>query len=201
MIAADSNKIIKIYANKNSNNIIITIIQFYDNDSYMTIKIYNMINNNGFLYPKQVRINTLRNSYIITMSAENEKKRKPGYSIINYPNSTDINLSSSNIVIGNLISLENKLFSLKLKFKILDIPKDFIFYNKLNSRQINNNDELELNDELILRQFRIKEGQYELKYRAVARGTDSGFTSFLIYPTNKVKSNNEIFCEEDKELL
>ena len=58
-----SNKFIKIYSYCESNSIIITIIQFYDNESCMSIKIYNMLNDNGFRYMCQGRIVMLKNSF------------------------------------------------------------------------------------------------------------------------------------------
>lgn len=49
-ITTVDDKIIKIFTRRGSagGQIIITIIQFYENDTSMSIKIYNMFNNNGF---------------------------------------------------------------------------------------------------------------------------------------------------------
>ena len=193
-------KIIKIFTrrgdiNKQSKQIIITIIQFYENDTSMSIKIYNMFNNNefsSFFYP---RISMLKQSFVFCSSAVNNNIRKTGYFFINYPNSTDINLDKSNIIIKDLIKLENKLFSINLKFKVLSIPDDFRLISKSNSLEINNNDELELNDELILRQYKINEGPFILKYQAIARGTDLGYSHLKVYPPEKVLINKELLFE------
>ena len=193
LMVFDSEKIIN-YAcngNENGNNIIIAIFQFYNNYSIMAIKKYDMVNNNGCNTFWQSRINLLKNSFIVSVSALKNEIRFPGYFIINYPNSTDINLDKSNIVINKLISLENKLYSVILKFKVLSIPKDFKIVSKSKSLEINNNEEFELNDELILRQYRVNEGPYILKYQAIARGTDSGYTYLIKYPSNaQIKDNN-----------
>ena len=151
LMVIDSNKVIKIYSNGEGNSIIITLIQFYDNDSYMSIKIYNMVNDNGFQNMCQGRVSMLKNSFVFCLSATKNGGHRPGYFIINYPNSTDTNLDTSRIIINKLISLENQLYSVVLKFKILSIPNNFIFINKLDSLKVNVSNELELNDELILR--------------------------------------------------
>ena len=200
LMRVDSDKIIKIsYQNPATNMlaiIIITIIQFYDNDTSMSIKIYNTINNNGFDIFYDLKISMLKQSFVICSSARhNGQRRLPGYFIINYPNSTDINLVKSNIKIEDLIKLENKLFSIKLKLKILSIPDGFKLISKSNSLEINNNDEFELNDELILRQYRINEGPYILKYQSIARGTDLGYSYLTVYPPEKVLINKEMLFE------
>lgn len=160
LMKIDSNKFIKIYSYCESNSIIITIIQFYDNESCMSIKIYNMLNDNGFRYMCQGRIVMLKNSFFFCLSSTKNGGHRPGYFIINYPNSTDINLDTSRIIINKLISLENKLYSVVLKFKILSIPNNFIFINKLNSLKVNVSNEFELNDEIILTQYRVNVGSY-----------------------------------------
>ena len=193
-IIANSNKIIKIFMHPNKNILIITIIQFYENDTSMSIKIYNMVNNNGFDNFLNPKISLLKNSFVICASGKKNIQR-PGYFIINYPNSNDITLDKSNIVIKDLIKLENKLFSIALKLKVLNIPKDFKLISKLNSLEIKNNEEFDLNDELILRQYRVNEGPYILKYQSIAKGTDFGYSHLKLYPPEKVLVNNELTFE------
>jgi hypothetical protein len=184
LMVIDSNKVIKIYSNGEGNGIIITLIQFYDNDSSMSIKIYNMVNDNGFRYMCQGRIAMLKNSFVFCLSATKNGGHRPGYFIINYPNSTDTDLDTSRIIINKLISLENQLYSVVLKFKILSIPNNFIFINKLDFLKVNVSNEFELNDELILRQYRVNEGSYILKYQSIARGTELGYSYLDIYPSS-----------------
>ena len=70
----------------------------------------------------------LKNSFLISAGAGNGYITRPGFFIVNYPNSTDIQLTEkNNIIIKDLVSLENCIFDLGLKFKVLNIPKDFIF--------------------------------------------------------------------------
>ena len=196
LITADSYRIIKLFTQVTSNKIIITIIQFYENDSYFTIKIYNMYNNNGFNYMCQGRIAMFRNSFLICASASKNDLHRGGYFFINFPNSTDINLASDTIKLQNLISIENNLFSLNRKFKVLDIPKDFIFIDTSSSQQIQKNDVLDISHELKLRQYRIGEGTYILKYEAIGIGTDSGYRIMRIYPENKsLTKDPEIYIE------
>ena len=135
----DTDKIVKIHGHGESNDIVITIIQFYNNDSSMSIKIYQMINDNGFIHNVQTRIAMLKNSFVFCTSATKNGVHRGGYFMINFPNSTDINLASNTILINNLITLENKLFSINIKFKVLSIPNNFIFIskNKLNSIKVN----------------------------------------------------------------
>ena len=196
IIAVDSDKIIKISSDYNDIFIIITIIQFYENDSYFTIKIYNMYNNNGFMYICQPRLAMFRNSFVVCAAATKNGLHRGNYFFINFPNSTDITLSSDIIKLQNLISIENNLFSLKRKFKVINIPKDFIFINTLNSLEIKNNDVLDISIDLKLKQYRIKEGTYILKYQGIAEGTDSGYRYMAIYPENKIGIKTpEIYIE------
>lgn len=57
IIVFNSEKIIKLGSNGANKNIIITIFQFYNNYSVMSIKIYDMFNNNGFTAFWQSRMN------------------------------------------------------------------------------------------------------------------------------------------------
>ena len=196
IIVADFDRIIKLYTHVWSNLVIITIIQFYENDSYFTIKIYYMYNNNGFKYFCQGRLAMFRNSFLVCASAAKNELHRGGYFFINFPNSTDITLSSNIIKLQNLISIENNLFSLNRKFKVLNIPKDFIFINTFNSLEIKNDDILDINNELKLKQYRIKEGVFILKYEAIAVGDDSGYRIMKIYPENIIGIKTpEIYIE------
>ena len=195
IIALNSEKVIKIFGNDVSNNVIITIIQFYDDDTSMSIKIYNMINENNFKNFKQSRISLLKNSFVFCNSAEKNGVRRPGYFIINYPNSKDGKLETDRILVNNWITLENKLFLVNLKFKILDIPKDFKLVSKSQSKEISNNEEYESDDEIILKQYRIKEGPYILHYQSIARGYDFGYSYLIKYPEDKILKNDEILLE------
>lgn len=197
IIAVDSDKIIKIFAS--GDQIIITAFQFYEHETLLFIKIYNMKGYDyiGYNYLSNPRLSMFRNSMIVCLSAYYNNEHRGGYFFINYPNSIDINLTSDNkiIKIKDLISIENNLFSLNLKFKVINIPKDFIFIN-LNGTEIKKDDILELNDELILRQYRIKEGPYELKYEGIAIGNDLQYSSSKVYPNYKdIPESSEIIIK------
>ena len=195
IIALNSEKIIKIFGNDLSNNVIITIIQFYDYDTAMSIKIYKMFNENGFRNLKQSRISFLKNSFVFCASAIKNNIRRPGFFIINYPNSIDGNLETDRILINKWIKLENKLFLINAKLKIINIPKDFKLISKTESIEIIEDGEYELNDELILKQYRINEGPYILQYQAIARGYDFGYSYLIKYPEDKNLINEEILVE------
>ena len=197
IIVVDSDKIIKVFAS--SDQIIITIFQFYEHETLLFIKIYNMkgfdyIGYNYFLNP---RIAIFRDSMAVCLSAYYNNDHRAGYFFINYPHSSDINLSSNNqkIKIKDLISIENNLFSLNLKFKVLKVPKDFVFIN-LNEKEIKEYDILELDDELSLRQYRIKEGPYKLEYEGIAMGNDLQYSSSKVYPSyREIPDPSEIIIE------
>ena len=197
IIAVDFDKIIKIFAS--GDQIIITIFQFYDHDSLLLIKIYNMKGYDylGYHYFTQPRISIFKDSMLVCLSTFYNNAQKTGYFFINYPNSLDINLTPSDksIKIKDLISMENNLFSLDLKFKILKVPKDFIFIN-LNSTEIKNDDILELNEELTLIQYRIKEGENKFQFEGIAIGDDTQYASSKLYPSYKnIPKASEIFIE------
>ena len=183
LIAVDSDKIIKVFAS--SDQIIITIFQFYEYETLLFIKIYNMrgYNYRGYNYFLNPRLSMFRDSMVVCLSTFYNNAHRAGYFFINYPSSIDINLTSDNTIIKikDLISINNNLFSLDLKFKVLNVPKDFIFIN-LNGTEIKENDILELNDELVLRQYRIKEGPHKLEYEGIALGNDRQYSLSKVYP-------------------
>ena len=139
-----------------------------------------------------------RDSLVVCLSAFNNNRQNTGFFFINYPKSKDININQKNTILNvkDLIYIENNLFSLNLKLKILEIPKDFIFINSLNSEIINEEDELDIETELKLVQFRINEGAYNLKYEGIAIGNDEGFVSSKIYPTfENIPKPSEVIIE------
>ena len=197
IIAVDSNKIVKVFAS--SDQIIITIFQFYEHETLLFIKIYNMKGYDyiGYNYLLNPRISIFRESMVVCLSAYYNGDHRAGYFFINYPNSSDIILTSNNqiIKIKDLISMENNLFSLEMKFKVLKVPKDFIFIN-LNEKEIKEDDILELNDELKLRQYRIKEGPYKLEYEGIAIGNDLQYSSSKVYSSYRdIPAASEIIIE------
>ena len=173
---SEKDKVIKIFGDNLGNELIITIIQFYENDSHMTIKIYNMKNENGFNYFKQSRVSIAKNSIIFCASAEKNNNRITGYSLINYPNSNDITLSNDSISVENICTKIKLIFHVDAKLKIISIPFDIIIYNYLNSKRIMSNEELEIKDKLILKEFRNNEGkEYIIYYQGIAKGNDLGY--------------------------
>lgn len=198
MITTDSDKVIKIYCG--GDKIIITVFHFYNYDTLLFIKIYKMfdykdIGFDSFIHP---RISIFRDTLLVCLSTFNIDRQKAGFFFINYPNSKDIDLTQKNTVIKikDLIFIENNLFSLNLKLKILEIPKDFIFVNLLNSEIIKEEDELEIDSEIKIIQFRINEGPYNLKFEGIAIGNDEGFISSKIYPTfEKMPKSSEVYIE------
>ena len=197
LIAVDSDKIIKVFAS--SDQIIITIFQFYEYETLLFIKIYNMrgYNYRGYNYFLNPRLSMFRDSMVVCLSTFYNNAHRAGYFFINYPSSIDINLTSDNTIIKikDLISINNNLFSLDLKFKVLNVPKDFIFIN-LNGTEIKENDILELNDELVLRQYRIKEGPHKLEYEGIALGNDRQYTLSKLYPSYRdIPAASDIIIE------
>ena len=199
-IAVDSDKIIKVFAS--NDQIIITVFQFYEHETLLFIKIYTMkgYDYSGYNYLLNPRISMFRESMVLCLSTYYNNDHRAGYFFINYPISNDFNLASNNTIIKikDLISMENNLFSLDLKFKVLNVPKDFIFIN-LNKTEIKENDILELNDELVLRQYRIKEGPYKLEYEGIAIGNDLQYSSSKVYPSYRdIPATSEIIIEGKK---
>jgi hypothetical protein len=85
-----------------------------------------------------------------------------------------------------------------LKLKVLNVPKDLIFIN-LNGTEIKECDILELNDELVLRQYRIKEGPYKLEYEGIALGNDLQYSLSKVYPSYRdIPAASEIIIEGKK---
>ena len=189
---ADSDKVIMLYVNKNEKNIYITIFQFYSSNTELNIKVYIMENNNGFSNFCQGRINMIKNSYFITLAPKKNDIHRPAYTIINYPNSKDITLTNGNtIIIKDIIWLENAFLNLNLKFKILKIEKDFIFINS-KSKEVKKNEELDLSDKLILRQYRLS-GKNSLYFEPIARGSDYGNGYYYMKNYGTLRKNELYF--------
>ena len=184
IIAVDSDKIFKIYTS--DDRIILTIFQFYGYE-LLHIKIYNMkgFSIYGFKYFSNPRIAMFRDSLLICLKTVCNNKETTGFLFLNYPTSKDIILKENIIKIKDLISIENNIFSLNIKLRILQIPKDFIFLSKFKSQEIKEDEDLEIDDELILRQYRINGGPYILKYEGISIGDDLKFSSSKIYPKGK----------------
>ena len=151
IIVIDFNKIIKISVDYDS--IFISIFTTYNYYHIMQIKKYKMLNyeNIGFNSFTQPRLAAFRGTYMVGISTKynHQEKQSTGFLFLNYPKSKDIKIDKLNnkIKINELISIENNIFSLNLKFKILKIPDDFIFLNS-KSEIIEDNDLLDLEDEL-----------------------------------------------------
>ena len=202
IIAADNYKIIKIHVNYDI--IIITIFNFLEHDTILYIKKYKMknYNENGFNSFTQPRLAMFKNTLIVCISTNynNQPKQSTGFFFLNYPNSKDINLSgNTNIVkIKELISIENNLYSLNLKLKILKIPQDFILRNS-NSAQIKENDILDINDEIKLVQYRKNKQSNIFKYVGVSIGKEMGFLSSEIYSSYKTAIEEQNIYIEGRE--
>ena len=157
MIVLNNDSIIQI--STTHYGIIISIFQFLENNNKLFVKIYNLdrMTNAGYNYFSNPRLSIFKNSVLVGFSTLDKNNiDRTGYFVVDYPNSFDGNFTSNVIKIKDLISLPNKLFLLDLKLRVLKIPKDYIFLNKKNNLEIEENKDYELADEFILRQYRIK---------------------------------------------
>lgn len=195
---AGEDKIIKISVS--DNDIIISIIQFYEHDTLLSIKIYEIENNEQSLYDSNRNpiINMIKNSVIICLNTY-DNRPITGYFFLNYPNSKDLNLFKNSFLVKDLINMENTIYNTNLKLKILEIPDNFIFVIKnetSNYYEIKLGDILELDKEIILRQYKIKEGNTIFKFKAFVEGNDLGFSDYKIYPSNRdTPQLNDIYLE------
>ena len=195
---AGEDKLIKV--STYSNEIIISIFQFYEHDTLLSIKIYNMKNEEKLTSNINPFIVMIKNSFIICL-AEYDNNNRPlsGYFYLNNPNSNDLTLSGNTILVKDLINLENNIFTLNLKFKIIEIPGNFILIstnNTSNYTELKSGDILEPDTKIILSQYIIKNGPYIFKYKGIAKGNDDGYTKYKIYPSNRDKpESSEVYFE------
>ena len=209
----DSKRLVKICAYEDK--FIISIIQFYDNGSKISVKIFKniglyFIGYSPFLYP---RIISFQNSIVISSSV----KSGVGYFFIGYPNSIDANINSNaNINLRAYSKIHNNhdhmcilfhylikilkninaqnanlvIFSFQIMFKIISIPDDFLFSNSLDYSQVNEGSYLNPGYELTFRQYK-KDKKYTLIYQGIAIVDDYyNNNSYQIYPTGE-KINDE----------
>jgi len=199
-IIAEQEKIIKI--STYDSQIIISIYQFYEHDTVLFVKNYRMENNDQIDYKSNMNpfINLIKNSLLISLATNYNQRDITGYFFLNYPNSKDLTLYANSFLVKDLINMENTIYNLDLKLKILEIPNNFIFIKQnissSNYIELKEGDILELDDEIILRQYRIKQGSNIFKYKGIATGSDSGFVSYKIYPSNHdIPENSDIYIE------
>ena len=184
IIVLNKDSIIQI-STKNS-ILIITIFQFYKDNNILFVRIHHLDNmiNSGLNFFSNPRLSLFKNNSILLCfsTIDNNEINRTGYFVFDYPNSNDINLTSNIIKINELIYLPNKLYSLDLKLRVLKIPKDFILLNKFDNIEIKENIDLNSMDELILRQYRINEGVFLIKFQGVAVGYDNSYSNWRLYP-------------------
>ena len=183
------NKLLKI--STYLNDLIISIYDFYNYDSSLSIKIFKFKEINDYSFFKNPRLSLFNNIITVCLSTIFLNQRKVGYFFINYPKPTNIEIiSNNNIEIRNLFSIENNIFNCEPKIKIIKIPEDFIFYNSFNE-QIKEGDYLYSNDSLIFRQYRIY-SKFYLKYEVIINENYNNNSSYFerIYPNNS-KANDE----------
>ena len=104
---------------------------------------------------------------------------------MNFPNANNLILRNGYIAVTDLIYLENKLFSLKMKLKVLFIPSDFIFISTLKSAVVEVNEEYDEDDIFILRQYKTNQDSPKLQFQSIARGPDLGYSYMKVYPSYK----------------
>ena len=199
-IVSDQDKIIKI--SNFDNQIIISVYQFYEHDTVLFVKTYNLENNNQMDYKSYMNpyLNLIKNSVLISLTTTNyDQESITGYFFLNYPNSKDLTLNANSFLVKDLINMENTIYNLDLKLKILEIPNNFIFIKQnisSNYIEIKEEDILELNDKIILRQYKKKEGSAIFKYKGIAKGNDSGYDYYKIYPSNHdIPKYSDIYIE------
>ena len=198
IISVDNNRFIKVCSG--NDKIIITLFQFYENDTLLHIKIYNINYNtklgfSGFIHP---RISMFKNSLVLCISTFYEGTQRAGYSFFNFPNSKDFVLTDNKISFKDNLFIENNLFSLNLKYKILEIPNDFKLIDSNTLKEIKENEELEINNEILLKQYKIN-GEYTLKYTGIAIGYDLGYLSSKVYPISRNISEDTKIYKEGRE--
>ena len=209
IIATNTEKIIKIFTDEE--DILISVFHIYENDKKILVRIYKMNSADfkGFIFLVQPRLLFHENYILVCLLALDENSDyRTGYFFVNFLKSFSVDLSSNVTNIEDLVSMENNLYSLNLKIKILDILSDFIFINS-KYQKINVEDELDETDKLILRQYR-KDAEYKVKFRGLAIGDEGeekyitinlnecleGFSPSMIDPNICIFiENNETHCQ------
>ena len=145
-------------------------------------------------------LNIIKNNVLISLSKNYEQKPLMGYFFLNYPNLKELNLTKSSFLVEELVTIENAIFDLEVKLKVLEIPSNCIFLrhniSDSNYKEIKEGDILELGEEIILRQYKIEKGSLLFRYKAIALGKDSGFSSYKLYPSDAIKpEDSDIYLE------
>ena len=189
IIAYEDDKIIKIFVDEN-NNLILSKIQFYKNDSIITVKTKKIENNNTSLSYINPRLIIWRNSLIISYGAKemvSDQNYTTYFFSLGYPNApNDIYINdNNNIILNKDLSMDSDFFSFKFYYKIIDIPTGFKIKNKLNNTNIKKGDYLDPErDELVFQQYQ-RLNNVSLKYQIISIGEYINDT-FKIFPEKQV---------------
>lgn len=198
--ALEQDKIVKISFFKS--RLIFTIFQFYNHDTVLFVKTYKLINNDKNIYNSNINpsLSIVNNNILISLSTEYKEKPLTGYFFLNYPNLKELSLTKSSFLVKEIISIENNIFDLNIKLRVLEIPNNCIFIrHKISSstyEEIKEGDILEQDEEIILRQYKIEVTDLSLRYKAIAIGKDSGYSSYMIFPSDVDQpSYSDIYLE------
>ena len=191
IISFNSSKIIRISVN--SNDILISRYQFYNDDTSLSIKnckLNDVLINNDYSSFNNPRLSLLDNIIVVCLSTMYLNEKKTGYFFINYPKSQKMNKDSNNdINVNELITIENNIFQYIPKIRIMEIPEGFIFNNSL-SDVIIDRDELEYNDTLIFQEYK-NFSLSSLKYEVLAIKNKNENDQGKVYPPGSRKMGEE----------
>ena len=209
IIVINTNSLLKIYVDENL--YIFTKIQFYSNDTILTIK-HLKINNYDKSNIINPRLAIWRNCFILAsaLSKNNDINIdfSTGFYIQGYPyipKDEIINkyITDNNDIKINKFILENNIVfsNVYMYYKIISIPNDFIFINHLDNLELNNNSFLYYeNDKISFRQYKKNAANISFIYQGVSI-TDLSYDkdTLKIYPKNeKLPPEVKIVGEGDK---
>ena len=137
LISLESDKIIKIFTEE-SKDIIFSKIQFYNDDTILTVKTTKMSFDkiSSLINPKLI---IWKNDLIVTIGNKEEinSNYKVSFFSLGYPNANEDKIITENKNFNLLLpKMDQNFFSLKLYYKVLSIPEGFKFINVLNNKEI-----------------------------------------------------------------
>ena len=186
IVSLESDKIIKIYTEE-SKNILFSKIQFFEEDTVLTVKTmtlsYDKIT--SFINPKLI---VWRNSLIVTIGNKEEKEKnyKESFFSLGYPDANEdlMITENENFKLGRKPKMDLNFFALKLYFKVLSLPEGFQFINVINNKEIKEGTYLDPDfDKISINKYQ-KSVNASLVYQVVSVGKFYNIT-YEIFPKGK----------------
>jgi len=199
----DTDKIVKVSCSQTK--FFFTIFQFYKEESILTVRTFN-----DYFSSKKPKLGMWNNKVILGIIFEDNEYgnyNASAFFIFGYPTlktednmiNNNFNIYDNNNINISALTTDDFIYENAAVFcKILDIPKDFVFFDAIDKTEITNASYIRTkNNELIFKQYR-KNTKAILSFQGIMLG-DFKNDTFEIFPSNaEIPKENRTIHEGNK---